>query len=170
MIGVHWINSDPRLASVRLRGMIPWRVLKARGEIFDGREIIVATKHNFDPDKVRRETKCMVMDVCDDHFSGQNREHYVKACRIANVVTVNSRTMADIVSRETGREAVVIDDPYEDDEIEPAVGYGVLWFGNSLNLGTLAPHLPIPYPLQIVDSLNWSPQELTSSYVSAGAR
>lgn len=161
MIGVSWVYTNPKLASARLRGSVPGKVLRDRGLICDGNDIIVASKHNFSVSKVRESCRFMVMDICDDHFGNPKfRQSYLDACKVADVVTVNSQAMGFIVKRETGRDPVVIDDPYEDPELEPSDGEGVLWFGHSLNLYTLEPYRDIPYDLTIIDSSNWSPERL----------
>jgi hypothetical protein len=73
--------------------------------------------------------------------------------------------MRDIIKRETGRDATVIDDPYEDDELGPnATGEGVLWFGHSLNLPDLRSVIEdIRHPLSVVDSSNYTPEHLDDS-------
>lgn len=162
MIGVSWVYTNPRLASARLRGTVPAEVLRRRGLIRDGTDVIVASKHRFSASKVRAATPRMIMDVCDDHFGTAWREHYLRACELADAVTVNSAVMGAIVKRETGRTPVVIDDPYEDPELPPSSGEGVLWFGHSLNLHTMEPYdfSYLGYPLTVIDSSNWSPERL----------
>ena len=161
-VGVTWVFTNQRLASARLRDTVPAAVLRARGLIHDGTDVIVASKHRFSAEKVRAATPRMIMDVCDDHFGGVWRDHYLRACDLADEVTVNSAAMAAIVKRETGRSPIVIDDPYEDPELPPSGGDGVLWFGHSLNLPTLTPYDfdYLGYPLTVIDSSNWSPERL----------
>lgn len=162
MIGVSWVYTNPRLASARLRGLIPGQILRNRGLICDGYDVVIASKHRFSASKVRAATPRMIMDVCDDHFAGPWRDHYLRACELADVVTVNSAAMGGIVRRETGRSPVVIDDPYEEaEDLPPTGGEGVLWFGHSLNLQTLEPYraeIEASYPLTVIDSTNWSPE------------
>lgn len=84
----------------------------------------------------------VVYDVVNDHFGGGVRDTYSGMCKVADVVTCASERMAEIIKERTGREAVIIDDPYENDE-QPAtcVGDGVLWFGHSANLPSLEPYV-----------------------------
>jgi len=165
MIGVHWMFKEhPRLASARLRGRIPFGILERNGLIRSGEDVVIAAKHNWKAEKVRKHFKKMVMDVCDDHFWNQHAPHYKQACELADVVTCNSLAMSDVIKTHTGRDAVVIDDPYEDEELPPSIGEGVLWFGHSLNLPDLdAIRDKIRYPLTVVDSSNYTPQVLDAA-------
>jgi hypothetical protein len=78
----------------------------------------------------------VVFDVVNDHF-----DHYSsigEMCALAHTVTAGSTVMAETVWQRTRRDAVVIDDPYENDEGPPAViGDRVVWFGHSVNLPSL---------------------------------
>jgi hypothetical protein len=61
--------------------------------------------------------------------------------------------MAEIIHDATGRDAVVIDDPWETEEREPSVyGEGVLWFGHSANIASLLPHIEAIGPKLLVCS------------------
>jgi hypothetical protein len=106
----------------------------------------------------------MIMDVCDDHFDGKWRTHYLEACSLADTITCNSQVMREVIQDHTGIDAVVIDDPYEDPELSPTSGDGVLWFGHSANLPDLEGiREQIKYPLTIIDSRNYTPQALDSA-------
>ena len=84
----------------------------------------------------------MVYDVVNDHFKGKYAAEYHGMCSVADRITVASQAMAETVFSHTGRDAVVIDDPYETPEADAAcIGNGVLWFGHSANLHSLLPHL-----------------------------
>ncbi len=80
----------------------------------------------------------VVYDVVNDHFKGKYGPEYHAMCGIADQITVASEHMAAVVKLHTGRDAVVIDDPYENPEQEPrCYGNGVLWFGHSANIASL---------------------------------
>jgi len=84
----------------------------------------------------------VVYDVVNDHFRGKYAAEYHGMCSIADRITVASEAMAEIVYEHTGRDAIVISDPYENIESAPlCVGNEVLWFGHSANLASLLPHL-----------------------------
>ncbi len=158
---VTWLNTDPQIASARLRSLIPRKILQDQGLVWEGQEVIVAAKHGWNPLIIREACKRMIMDVCDDHFRGPLASHYRLACGLADVVTCNSKAMQQAIKDHTGKDAVVIDDPYEDPELEPAEGEGVLWFGHSSNmrdLDTIAAQ--ISYPLHIVNNDNYTPDVL----------
>src|SRR6185295_9650691 len=79
-----------------------------------------------------------VFDVVNDHFAGRLGWHYRDMCARADAIAVSSPVMREIVKKETGRDATVIDDPYENEEHEPRIRDNrVLWFGHSANLGSL---------------------------------
>lgn len=156
MIGVAWINIDPKIASARLRSLIPRQILYRDGLVQPGLDVIVAAKHGWDAKEVRAATEKMVFDICDDHFHDEQRNHYMQASELADVVTCNSEVMREVILAETGRDAIIIDDPYEDPELEPTLGNGVLWFGhksNAVDLQRVAPQ--IKYPISIVGSSNY---------------
>lgn len=84
----------------------------------------------------------VVYDVVNDHFRGKYAPDYHGMCGIADKITVASEVMAAIVYENTGRDSTVVDDPYENAQSAPkCAGNGVLWFGHSMNLASLAPYL-----------------------------
>lgn len=132
----------PELASYRLRVAIPAQHL--------GCEYVIGTtgKPTFffkqgNPRLAESLKGGIVYDVVNDHFKGKWAADYHAMCSIADRITVASERMAAVVHEHTGRDATVIDDPYETEEQPPAcVGDGVLWFGHGANLASLLPHLP----------------------------
>lgn len=161
MLGVTWINRDPLLASARYRSLIPERILTQNRLIRPGDDVVIAAKHGWNPEEVRKLGKRMIMDVCDDHFAGPLGDHYRHAIAIADKVVCNSREMSRIIYLDTGKEADVIDDPYEDDELEPTLGHGVLWFGHKANLKDLeAVADQIRHPITVISNHNWHPEAL----------
>ena len=84
----------------------------------------------------------VVYDVVNDHF---DRQSYIQMTRLADVLTTSSQAMAEVVKAKTGRDATVIDDPYENAEQEPAVvGDFVVWFGHGANISSLKPYADLP--------------------------
>ncbi len=152
---VRWLNTDPILASARLRSLIPARELADKIEL--GNDVIIGAKHGWNPFAVRKLAKRFIMDVCDDHFEGQWSAHYKVACHIADEVTCNSKTMQEVIRHHTKRDAIVIDDPYEDEELEPTdTGHTCLWFGHQVNYPDLEAVLDrIEYPVEVVSNHNY---------------
>lgn len=132
----------PNLASYRLRVEIPSPLLGCEYEIGTIGPVTFFYKH-FEGDlDLARTARPFVYDVVNDHFDGQLGNHYRAMCAQAHTITCASDVMAATVLHHTGREAVVIDDPYENDEVEPAcVGRGVLWFGHQANISSLAKYV-----------------------------
>jgi hypothetical protein len=157
MIEVAWINTDPKIASARLRSLIPRKILMEQGLVKPGLQVVVGAKHGWDVDYVKSSGCKLIFDVCDDHFHGELRSHYMEACEKADLLTCNSETMREILLEQTGRDALIIDDPYEDDEREPTLGHGVLWFGHQSNLPDLkAVFDDIKHPISVVSNKNWN--------------
>jgi hypothetical protein len=95
----------------------------------------------------------VVYDVVNDHFKGPQAMDYFAMCSVAQTITCASEAMAEIIHDATGRDAVVIDDPWETEEREPSVyGEGVLWFGHSANIASLLPHIEAIGPKLLVCS------------------
>ena len=128
----------PHMASYRLRVAIPAPLLGCEYEIGCMGKPTFFYKH-FEGDRdLAPAAGPFVYDVVNDHFSGSHAEHYRAMCGAASKVTCSSAAMAETVHRWTGRDAIVIDDPYENDE-QPAEikGSGVLWFGHLANIKSL---------------------------------
>jgi hypothetical protein len=95
----------------------------------------------------------VVYDVVNDHFRGPQAMDYFAMCSVAQTITCASEAMAEIIHDATGRDAVVIDDPWETEEREPSVyGEGVLWFGHSANIASLLPHIEAIGPKLLICS------------------
>ena len=158
-------KNSPILASYRLRNLIPKQELEKYG-IEEGWDILVASKHGFCWDIADNFNK-LVFDVCDDHFHDRHRQHYIEGCHFADLITCNSKEMKRVIFEETGRDAVIIDDPYEDEELEPSDGNTLLWFGHPTNLGdlnrllsTLKTDLPLDIVSRYPGVTQWTPDAL----------
>jgi hypothetical protein len=132
---------SPEIASSRLRAQIPQQELAKFG-ISLGRDVLVYGKHIVTQDQASH-YDMRIYDVCDDHFHTMHEKYYRFHSGWADAVTVNTPAMAETVKRETGREAIVIPDPYESEEQQAGMGKGVLWFGHEYNLKTIDPYLPL---------------------------
>jgi hypothetical protein len=130
---------SPEIASSRMRAEIPQQELAKLG-IQKGTDILVYGKHVI-PMRIVTKFKKHVYDICDDHFHTEMEDYYREHAKKADMITVNSQAMAEIVLAETGRNAVVIPDPYESEEQPSGYGQGVLWYGHQSNLKTIEPYL-----------------------------
>lgn len=130
----------PELASYRLRVAIPSQHLGCEYRIGStGNPTFFFKNGNV---SLAEKLTGVVYDVVNNHFKGKYAAEYHGMCSVADTITVASELMAEIVHEHTGREAVVIDDPYETPELEPkCYGTGVVWYGHAANLASLLPHM-----------------------------
>lgn len=142
----------PELASYRLRVSIPARHLGCEYAVgCTGSPTFFFKNGNL---RLAEALNGVVYDVVNDHFRGKYAADYHGMCGVADKITVASEVMAEIVMHHTGREATVIDDPYENEESQPiCYGNGVLWFGHSANLSSIAPYLDTE---KLIVCSNWS--------------
>lgn len=133
-------------------------------------DVHVFAKH-WDPGEVElaRRSPCAVYDVCDEHFTSTPdalrvypwiREHYHRMCEVAKVVTTGSHALAEVIRDKTGRGAVVIEEPPEDEEKKPCfdpLRRQLLWFGHGANLKHLKPLLPALAKERLEVLTDWSP-------------
>lgn len=164
----HW---GPKLASSRYRAIIPSRELASLG-IGEGFDWLVIGKHGWDWEQETRGFKRVCFDICDDHFNDGYGHHYRYAARMADRLTCNSLEMARIIKAETGRDAVVIPDPYEQPEKPPHISGHLLWFGHRSNLEDVLPWAARLPNLQIVSNApgvtQWSPEIMDRAFDSSG--
>ncbi len=132
----------PELASYRLRVAIPSEHLGCDYAIGCTGKPTYFFKNGNTRLAETLSARGVVYDVVNDHFRGKWAADYHGMCSIADKITVGSEVMAETVMHHTGREATVVDDPYENVEQEAkCYGNGVLWFGHSVNLTSLAPYI-----------------------------
>jgi len=124
---------DERIASSRLRAKIPQQELAKLG-IKQGKDVLIYGKSVVTSEQARR-FKYLVYDVCDDHFdTPELKDYYRKHTAEADLVTCNSEVMRERIKAVSGRDAVVIKEPYESDEQTPSIGPYLLWYGHMSNL------------------------------------
>ena len=142
------------IAASRLRATIPKKEL-AKAGVKQGRDVLVYGKHFVTLEQTKPYKK-KIFDICNDHFKTESlRDYYLTHSANADLLTVNSEEMARIVSHETGREAMVIPDPYESEEREPSIGEYPLWFGHQANFVDIEPWQHIR-GLRVLTGENWS--------------
>lgn len=90
----------------------------------------------------------VLFDLCDDHFdTPQLAETYFRLCEAADAIVASTPEMAAVIRQHTGREASIVEDPYEAPAGEPTFApqadcLRLLWFGHPTNFDTLADLLP----------------------------
>ena len=94
----------------------------------------------------------LVFDLCDDHFATDRlAPTYFSLCERADRIVCSTDEMAVVTRQRTGREVLVIEDPYEapvgEIRFAPSADrLRLLWFGHPTNfdtLGTMIPRLAI---------------------------
>lgn len=148
MTGVVWISRFPHLATFRYRAEMPAKeVAKINGFVTGVNEgeadIVVFTKPVLADIEIAKKLKAegakIVADLQDNHFHDQSEEAYRKIAVLSDAIVCASDVMRQVIAQETGKEACVIEDPYEFPEVEPhANGDDYLWFGHQRNFGELA--------------------------------
>ena len=134
-------------ASHRLRGDLMAQTLRDMGydatasgslDGIDKDTVVVFLKlsqpHHIE--QVRQLGARTIYDLCDNKFG--EKPEYAPCCAAADIITVNSNQMGESVRENTGRDSIVIPDPYERPQLAPVFGPGktlkVLWFGGGSSL------------------------------------
>jgi hypothetical protein len=157
-------RSGPHLASHRLRtevaaGAFPGSVVGP----YVPADVHVFSKH-WDPAEVElaKGSLCSVFDICDNHFGNEKGEHYRRMCDVVDVVVASSERLAEDIWKETGRDAVIIEEPYDGPEGEPKFSpeMRLFWFGHRANLRHLeAIAASLADPVAICTNPQWTPQK-----------
>jgi hypothetical protein len=175
------MDFGPRIASSRYRSAMPAAELAKLG-VPRGKDVIVLSKHWWKWDEVATGYKKTVFDCCTDYFQtdGPLREFYLDVCGRVDAVVASSAEMARRIKHHTGRDAWVIEDPYEERECDPAVHKTLLWHGHLRNAGPeieAVRHTLSGYPLICVTGggntvppgyNEWSPETLDKAYAQCG--
>lgn len=160
------------LASSRYRSIIPAQQLHCMG-VTKGMDWLIIGKHGWNWGKETEGFSRVCFDICDDHFEGKHAKHYLEGCERADLITCNSHEMRRLIEAKTGKEAVVIPDPFEQYESSPRVGENLLWFGHQSNLPDLVPWLELPH-LEVVTGIKapgiteWTPESMNRAFDRAG--
>lgn len=125
------------MASYRYRCEAPAKAVVAPIN-FTGAEILVYCKPleiELEEAYAAKWHKKIVVDFCDDHFA---LLHYRSFAALADAITCPTVEMAKVIKDKTGRDATIIPDCYEFDELAShCEGDKLLWFGHASNLDTL---------------------------------
>ena len=166
----HW---GAHLASSRYRAIIPAQQLQKLG-VGIGNDWLIIGKHGWVWGKETEGFERVCFDICDDHFDGPFGDHYRSGVMRADLVTCNSDEMARVIYEKTGREAVVIPDPYEQPEEKPRIHNHLLWFGHQSNLVDVLPWMDRLPMLEVVTGskingvTQWSPEVMDRAFSRAG--
>lgn len=133
----------PKRASHRLRGEVTSQALADQGydskiltdwSEVDSNTIVIFLKRS-QPHSIQRAKDLgakTVYDLCDNKF--EEKEEYEPCCKLADLVSVNSENMGISTKHHTGRDYIVMPDPYERPKLEPKFNPGkdikLLWFGS----------------------------------------
>ena len=130
-------------ASHRLRGDVTCQALLEQGYdakiLTDWSEVdsdtIVIFLKNSSVDSIQRAHDLgaqTVYDLCDNKFD--EKQEYAPCCLTADLVSVNSVQMGVSVKTHTGRDSIVMPDPFERPKLSPKFSPGhdinLLWFGS----------------------------------------
>ena len=171
----------PGLASYRYRSQVPYEQVSKHNGFKTGLNepgeydiIVVGKPHDDDVpllESAKKDGAKIVIDICDDHFEGAQKDRYYKIAGLADHITTGSEVMRGRLQRYLERDATVIGDPYEQPECAPhADGDKFLWYGHRSNINEILewrPHLKgrdvrvATGPKQVEDMpVVWGPEHL----------
>ncbi len=138
----------PKRASHRLRGELICNALSDHGydskiltdwNEVDKNTIVIFLKHTLPESIIRAKSlgAFTVYDLCDNKF--EEKEEYEPCCQLADLVSVNSIQMGVSTKHHTGKDSIVMPDPFERPKLDPKFSPGkdikLLWFGSQSSLG-----------------------------------
>ena len=133
----------PKRASHRLRGEVTCQALADQGYdakiLTDWTEVdkntVVVFLKRSQPASIQKAKDLgakTIYDLCDNKF--EEKEEYEPCCQLADLVSVNSVQMGISTKQHTGRDSIVMPDPFERPKLEPTFNPGseikLLWFGS----------------------------------------
>lgn len=137
-------------ASHRLRGDVTSAALREIGydakvvntlDDVDDTTLVIFLKRSLPPSIIRAKElgAKTIYDLCDNKFD--EKEEYGPNCSLVDLVSVNSIPMAISTKNNTGRDSIVMPDPFERPILEPKFNpdkeLNILWFGSQSSLGFL---------------------------------
>ncbi len=160
------------VAGVRYRAIIPARELAARGHRaavvgldatcvdsvhgqIDDSDVVVFRRNYEAPQLIEQLLEASVargantvFDLSDDRLHGHVGPHLRRMIELAGTVVTTSAALQQKVKQESGKEAVVISDPFEGSRGQARWSPGggrlkALWFGHPVNLDSLTQSLPV---------------------------
>jgi len=141
----------PKRASHRLRGEVTCQALADQGydakiltndwSEVDANTIVIFLKRSqvHSMQRAKDLGAKTIYDLCDNKF--EEKEEYEPCCQLADLVSVNSENMGISVKHHTGRDYVVMPDPYERPILKPKFNPNsqleLLWFGSQSSFAFL---------------------------------
>lgn len=167
-------HGDEKQASYRYRSEIPAATLRAPMNDESADVWILSKITKTAPEflaKAKSQGKPVIADVCDAHL---RLPHYQYVIQEADALTTCTPLLAQFIREDFGREATVIDDPYDFEEVLPHVsGNRLLWYGNAMNYDGMAMFRDVlsSYPLRLVSNIEgfipWSKQTMREEFLNA---
>ena len=114
------------------------KILKDWNEV-DKNTIVIFLKHTLPESIIRAKSlgAFTVYDLCDNKFDEE--EVYHSCCAAADIVSANSENMRISIKENTGKDSIVMPDPFERPKLDPKFSPGkdikLLWFGSQSSLG-----------------------------------
>ena len=114
------------------------KILKDWNEV-DKNTIVIFLKHTLPESIIRAKSlgAFTVYDLCDNKFDEE--ETYHLCCAAADIVSANSENMKISIKENTGKDSIVMPDPFERPKLDPKFSPGkdikLLWFGSQSSLG-----------------------------------
>lgn len=133
----------PKRASHRLRGEVTAQALAEQGydakiltdwSEVDSDTIVIFLKRSSvtSIQRARDLGAKTIYDLCDNKF--EEKDEYEPCCQLADLVSVNSENMGISTKQHTGRDYIVMPDPYERPRLparfSPQTPLNILWFGS----------------------------------------
>lgn len=153
MIINHVTLSNENLGSFRYFALLPKPHLEEMGhkvvitsEPLENADVAIFNKHINGRD-VEHIANCnykgirTIFHVTDNHFMNKYRNHYEMMIESADTVTCTVQRLREVIKYHTGKDAVVVPDPYYYDEVEPVYKpegkLKLVWFGHPCNIDGL---------------------------------
>ena len=147
-------TANDTVASYRYRISKPTDELTAKGHdvrlnATGGGYISVYSKHFNAAEDHQNITwhghRATVFDVCDNHFESDFAPHYQFMCKHADMIIASTPKMQECIKKHTGKDSVIIPDPYEWEEREPKKLKKIeklMWYGHPVNMQALLRIMP----------------------------
>lgn len=158
---------NEKMASYRYRCKIPAQELGAKINA-PADTMVFCKPQPVEVSALNDSNKRIIADFCDDHFS---QHHYQQFAMLSDGITCPTEKMAEIIRKNFGRTAEVVPDPYEYPlEAPHCHGTKLLWYGHSVNAGSLKVHQYLPN-LRVVSNFHgaipWSYETMLEEFKRA---
>lgn len=168
-------KTGPDFASHRMRAEIPCQIINEEStnqavvsELANPRfDINVFSKH-FKPEEMFDEAyECrdrgskVVFDICDNHFSRDAKEIYLKMIELSDIITCNTVGMQKKIEEVSGKKAFICSDPLTFPKGLPRVTHTknpkIVWYGHKTNI---APVFVQRYKFTVISNYQATMEEI----------